>query len=261
MALLTKFFLTAKYFFYVITKKTLLVASAAVAATVFCIEYEYSTEIPISLIGLAVVFPLVFTIGTAFQRRDLALKEYGAINSNLATIFFTAKNWNHENKTYNCDLDELKKTTLILFELIKEDLQDQDSTNLIKEKIYYNFEELFRLTYKLKPDSSIVFFLSNLMSNYETLNSLSEYRTPKALKAYSDVFLAIFPILFSPYFASLSGDIYIVGLVVAFVYSLVLVMLSNIQDNLENPFDMKGLDDLDMDKLNRTSFFTNLKKH
>ena len=80
-------------------------------------------------------------------------------------------------------------------------------------------------------------------------------------KSYSDVFLAIFPILFSPYFASLSGDIYIVGLVVAFVYSLVLVMLSNIQDNLENPFDMKGLDDLDMDKLNRTSFFTNLKKH
>ena len=49
------------------------------------------------------------------------------------------------------------------------------------------------------------------------------------------------------------------GLVVAFIYSLVLVMLSNIQDNLENPFDMKGLDDLDMDDLNRASYFTKLK--
>ena len=142
-----------------------------------------------------------------------------------------------------------------MFDLIKEDLQDQKSTNLIKQEIYTNFEELFKLTSKIRPDSSVVFFYNNLMSSYETLNSLSEYRTPRGLKAYSNIFLAIFPILFSPYFASLSGEFYSVGLVVAFVYSLVLVMLSNIQDNLENPFDMQGLDDLDMDNLNRASFF------
>ena len=124
------------------------------------------------------------------------------------------------------------------------------------EEIYFNFEELFKLTSKIRPDSSVVFFFANLMSSYETLNSLSEYRTPRGLKAYSNVFLAMFPILFSPYFASLSSEFYSVGLIVAFVYSLVLVMLSNIQDNLENPFDMQGLDDLDMDNLNRASFFT-----
>ena len=40
-----------------------------------------------------------------------------------------------------------------------------------------------------------------------------------------------------------------------FFYSLVLVMLSNIQHNLENPFDMKGLDDLDLNSLNRSHYF------
>lgn len=250
------FILTIKDFLYVITIKTLIVAAAAVGATIYCIENEFVTEIPISLIGLAVVFPLVFTIGTAFQRRDLALKEYGAINSNFASIFFIAKNWQLDDKENTCDLDSLKKTIGALFDLIKEDLQDQKSTNLIKKEIYTNFEELYKLTSKIRPDSSIVFFYNNLMSSYETLNSLSEYRTPRGLKAYSNIFLAIFPILFSPYFASLSSEFYSVGLVVAFVYSLVLVMLSNIQDNLENPFDMQGLDDLDMDNLNRASFFT-----
>ena len=111
-----------------------------------------------------------------------------------------------------------------MFDLIKEDLQDQKSTNLIKQEIYTNFEELFKLTSKIRPDSSLVFFYNNLMSSYETLNSLSEYRTPRGLKAYSNVFLAIFPILFSPYFASLSSEFYSVGLVVAFIYSLVLVL-------------------------------------
>tara|TARA_B100000575_G_C23025542_1_gene590579 strand:- start:181 stop:951 length:771 start_codon:yes stop_codon:yes gene_type:complete len=253
------FILTIKDFIYLITIKTLIVAAAAVGATIYCIENEFVTEIPISLIGLAVVFPLVFTIGTAFQRRDLALKEYGAINSNLASIFFTAKNWQLEDKGNSCDLDNLKKTIDTLFDLIKKDMKDQKSTNLRKAEIYFNFEELFKLTSKIRPDSSVVFFFANLMSSYETLNSLSEYRTPRGLKAYSNVFLAIFPILFSPYFASLSGEFYSVGLVVAFVYSLVLVMLSNIQDNLENPFDMQGLDDLDMDNLNRAAYFTKLK--
>ena len=85
------FILTIKDFLYLITIKTLIVAVAASGATIYCIENEFVTEIPISLIGLAVVFPLVFTIGTAFQRRDLALKEYGAINSNFAEIVVFAK--------------------------------------------------------------------------------------------------------------------------------------------------------------------------
>ena len=41
------------------------------------------------------------------------------------------------------------------------------------------------------------------------------------------------------------------GYLVALIYSVVLVMLSNIQDNVENPFDNMGLDDIDLDKENR----------
>ena len=74
------FILTIKDFLYVITIKTLIVAAAAVGAKIYCIENEFVTEIPMSLIGLAVIFPAVFTIGTPVQRRDRPAKEYGAIN-------------------------------------------------------------------------------------------------------------------------------------------------------------------------------------
>ena len=74
------------------------------------------------------------------------------------------------------------------------------------------------------------------------------YRTPTSLRAYRQVFLNIFPILSGPYFAKLCSDSYeAVGYGVAVVYSIVLVSLDNIQEDLENPFDGVGDDDMSLD--------------
>ena len=83
------------------------------------------------------------------------------------------------------------------------------------------------------------------------MSSISDYRTPKGLRAYSKIFLNIFPILFAPYFAKLNVELNFLGYLVAILFSSVLVMLSNIQDNIENPFDLNGLDDIDLGKENR----------
>ena len=99
------------------------------------------------------------------------------------------------------------------------------------------------------------FFLNDVISNFEKLSSISDYRTPKGLKAYSKIFLNIFPVIFAPYFANLNTDVYLLGFVVAILYSSVLVMLSNIQDNIENPFDLEGLDDINLNKENRFKNF------
>ena len=74
------------------------------------------------------------------------------------------------------------------------------------------------------------------------------YRTPISLRAYSHFFLNVFPILFGPYFAHLVKDSnQAIGYVVAVIYSLVLVSLDNIQEDLENPFDLNGADDIRLD--------------
>jgi hypothetical protein len=58
-----------------------LIALMSVAATKACEVLGVVGEMPASLIGLAVVFPLVFSINASFQRRDQALNEYGSINA------------------------------------------------------------------------------------------------------------------------------------------------------------------------------------
>jgi hypothetical protein len=78
------------------------------------------------------------------------------------------------------------------------------------------------------------------------------YRTPTALRTYSQIFLNVFPILFAPYFAYLSAQNALSsGFLVAALYSLILVSLENIQEGLENPYDGLGADDLNLNLAER----------
>ena len=245
----------AKDFIYVLNFRVLLISIISLVATFFCGYFQIIAEMPLSLIGLAVVFPIVFSINSAFQRRDRALEYYGIINSNLVSIYFAHCNWPKKIEANNS-----YKIKLIIFELldlIKLDLINESKNNLIKKDIYKLFNKISKKNEDLRDVgiSDLNFFLNDVISNFEKLSSISDYRTPKGLKAYSKIFLNIFPVIFAPYFANLNTDVYLLGFVVAILYSSVLVMLSNIQDNIENPFDLEGLDDINLNKENRFKNF------
>ena len=68
------------------------------------------------------------------------------------------------------------------------------------------------------------------------------------LRAYSRIFLNIFPILYATYFTNLCKESYaVVDCGVAILYSVVLVSLDNIQENLESPYDSVGADNGNLD--------------
>ena len=112
-------------------------------------------------------------------------------------------------------------------------------------------EELRYVGITPKEIGYINFYLKDVIQSYENLNAISDYRTPRGMRAYSKIFLNIFPIIFASYFANLNQEISFLGNLVAFLFSTVLVILSNIQDNVENPFDFKVLDDIDLENDNR----------
>jgi len=90
-------------------------------------------------------------------------------------------------------------------------------------------------------------YLRHVVLDFERMRTIRDYRTPRALRAYSRIFLNAFPVLYAPYFADLAAQSSAaIGYTVAFVYSLVLVSLDNVQDALENPFDAIGEDDVDL---------------
>jgi len=66
------------------------------------------------------------------------------------------------------------------------------------------------------------------------------------LRAFSDFFVTVLPVLYGPYFAAIGKDFTNEALVYVMpvVFTMILVSLDNIQDHLENPFDQIGEDDI-----------------
>ena len=87
--------------------------------------------------------------------------------------------------------------------------------------------------------------LQKLIISFESLKHIYQYRTPRTLSAFSDLFVTILPVLYGPYFASVSAD-YAPSLVYVLpvLFTMILVSLDNIQEHLENPFDQIGEDDI-----------------
>jgi hypothetical protein len=88
-------------------------------------------------------------------------------------------------------------------------------------------------------------FLSKMIISFENVKHIYQYRTPRTLRAYSDIFIVLLPILYGPYFAVVSRE-FSRGLefVLPVLFSLILVSLDRIQVHLENPFDQIGEDDV-----------------
>ena len=126
------------------------------------------------------------------------------------------------------------------------------SKELELAKVYSGFSEISHLNEELRSNgvsppeiSNLNGRLNVLINSFENLRNIYEYRTSKGLKAYSSLFLHIFPLLYSPLFAYYSVQYHwVLGFLLCTIYSVCLMVLDCIQDSLENPFDQDGVDDI-----------------
>ena len=77
----------------IINLQTFIVSFLAVSSTAICIHYKYEADFPLTIITMSIVFPIVFSIGGAYKRREAALKEYAAIKGYLRALYFVPKDW------------------------------------------------------------------------------------------------------------------------------------------------------------------------
>ncbi|MBN4082100.1 hypothetical protein JYT21_00190, partial [bacterium AH-315-B15] len=126
-------------------------------------------------------------------------------------------------------------------------------------KIYVNFSE-FSLYIKedLREEglssgecSRTNQYLQKMMVSFESIKHIYQYRTPRTLRAFSNLFIKILPVIYGPYFAWLAlekipvaSQGYDLEYVVPVLLTMILVSLDNIQEHLENPFDQVGEDDI-----------------
>ena len=82
-----------KYFLDVINIKSIIVVTAACACTVMCMKFDFVFDVPIELIGIAIVFPIVFSINAASARREKHLNHYSVLKGCAYAIRLTHMHW------------------------------------------------------------------------------------------------------------------------------------------------------------------------
>lgn len=206
------------------------------------------------LVGVAIVFPVVFSIGSAYTRRENALQRYSDFKGHAVALFFASRDWTTSKES---DLPtRMQQMVHDLISKVKMMLKQSETEWKESEKEMYGlFSKLSNMTMELRAlgvqsgeISRVSQYLSKIIIAFDNMKIIHNYRTPVTLRTYSKVFIYIFPIIYGPYFASTFHD-YSADLeyVMPVLYSFILVSLDNIQDHLENPFDEVGEDDISID--------------
>jgi hypothetical protein len=244
-------------FFLIINYKTLIVTVLSVISSLVCFEFGLIARFPDMLVGVAIVFPVVFSIGSAYNRRETALQRFSDFKGHAIAFYYATRDWvepgvpNEVPAKIKGMVGEMIRLTREMFTSTHRHEWEQN-----ERKVYSSFSEFSRLTNDLRKMgvasgeiSRANQYISKMIIAFDNLRIIHAYRTPVTLRAYSKVFIYIFPIIYGPYFASTFTD-YTAQLeyVMPVLYSFILVSLDNIQDHLEHPFDEVGEDDIRIDE-------------
>ena len=226
--------------------RTFLVLLISQVAAFLVIQYQVKFNVDFVLFGLAIAFPLGFSIQAAFRRRDRALEYFSLFKGGTLAILYSF--------SVSEDLTPDKKTEIrgILKSMMDQLIHQlehrvinyigmQQAVDKIMEFIDKNRESLSN-----RNVMRIIRYIRDITESSAYLISLVRHRTMIGLRIYSIAFILIFPIVQAPILYYKLGDLIPVW---AFHFllalgSLLLVTLSNFQRMIEYPFDSKGMDNI-----------------
>ena len=238
-------------FLRIVDLRVAVVTAAALGSTWLCATLGLQAEMPTTIVSIAVIFPIVFSINAAYVRREEALRAFASMRAWCASIYWAHRDWRHREDDDHRERGRAAVQGLIasVEAYIAAPRAERPAR---ADAVFERFSNLSESVEALRESgmsggevSRVNQSLRGAVLDFELMKNIASYRTPVPLRAYSHVFLTVFPVVFGPYFAWLSDSYYPgVGYAVAALYSVVLVGLDNIQQNLEDPFDGVGEDDI-----------------
>jgi len=251
-----------KSFFLIINYKTAIITALSVISTYVCYRIGLTAKFPDMLVGVAIVFPVVFSIGSAYTRRESALQRFSDFKGHAIAIYYATRDWTTD-KDHNLP-QQIRQTVTEMISIMRKMFTSSNRAEFLinERKIYSHFSKLSGITNVMKEHgvqtsetSRVNQYVSKMIIAFDNLQVVHTYRTPVTLRAYSKVFIYIFPIIYGPYFASTFNDFSAnLEYVMPVLYSFILVSLDNIQDHLEHPFDELGEDDIKIDENDFTTY-------
>lgn len=252
-------FLTAIY--STINLFTVLHLAISVTLLVICWHYEVFFEMRTDVIGLAIVFPLVFSIQAAYNRREQSCDHIASMKATLHSLRLSFHHHSHKGEMITEDIDELLSGLLKkIGQYFRSQAFSYDDYNDILDDfgiISWVIESHYTPTVPAPLLSRMCENLRRFMTEFEKMRNMKLYRTPIALRAYTKLFVFFFPIVFAPLFAHIASEEGSIwgAVVMVCLFSCVLTGLDSIQDHLEHPFDGQGIDDCNFDELTAFSMY------
>lgn len=233
----------------ILNARTGLALGIAIAVSYATLAFNFKYNYDLSLISIAIIFPLVFTIRSAFRRREKALEYLSRFKAGLITV----SNSFERNK----DLDEVKKKEIdSIIRGINSSMLDylgpktctHENVNTEVNKVF-TFIKSNEETIGNSTALKIFRFMKEVHDSASNIIAVNRHRTPIAMRAYCLIFIYVYPIIYTPSLYHKLHDgishnqdwiVYALSTMSTFI----LITLYNVQEQMENPFDQQGLDDI-----------------
>ncbi|MEP3051441.1 MAG: hypothetical protein ABJP48_00485 [Erythrobacter sp.] len=236
----------------IVNWKTLGIAILAIFSTWFSLKLNLVADYPLTIISTAVIFPIVFSIGHAYKRRESSLDDYGTIKAHGRAVYFAARDWLPEESD-----DRQRHLESVLVELLQgcRTMFKSDRSEMAEREreVYTAFSHLSQFVKRMRAEglasgecSRCNQYISKMIVAFESVKHVYQYRTPRTLRAFSDFFILVLPVVYGPYFAhqAIEYEAPILTYVMPVLFAIILTGLDNIQSHLEDPFDQIGPDDV-----------------
>ncbi|MCA0132060.1 hypothetical protein [Winogradskyella alexanderae] len=226
----------------------MLVLVFAMLTTYMSYHFEIRFNIDLTLLSIAIIFPLVFSIRGSFRRRERALEHLSEFKSSLHTVRSFLLSRPDLVELYKKDVDNilLDINLTVLHHLSGKEITIRNIDASMQQ--VYDFVIDKNETISRQIRDKVFRFMKDMHECVENLNAIHIHRTPISLKAYCLIFIYIFPFIYAPEIiknVSVNQSTLIVYGVV-FITQFILISLYNIQNQLEYPFDSIGIDDINL---------------
>jgi predicted membrane chloride channel (bestrophin family) len=134
-----------------------------------------------------------------------------------------------------------------LAQLSNKDCSIKDLDHIVEKVYQFTLDKKEFVSKSLRD--KVFRFLKDLHESIENVYAIHTHRTPISLKAYCEIFIYVFPLIYAPtivYNIGSNNSSWIVYFIVLLT-EFILISLYNIQNQLEYPFDNVGMDDINLD--------------
>lgn len=242
----------AKSVLSVLNYRIIIILIETIAVYLLYRFFDFKLSIDFTVLSIAIVFPIVFSITSAYQKRQDALYTFNTFRNKvieLSNIYFSVDGTS--KKDYSIMFNSLMQIqSLVIEHLIQHSEKEIEKIRMSRKDLFFAIDN-DKKHYNEREKDSMIRVKNEMFHSIEKLFSIKHHPTPKSLRIYCLIFIYLSPFIYNGqilFINEINTQLEnAVSLVISSLIGFVLMALYNVQEHIENPFDQEGIDDLNFD--------------